>query len=226
MSALSQYAPALLSFFLPGLGQLSQKRYVGAMGFFGVFVWATTARYPFVTVPLLAVIAALETLRFPQLGRNMTPGLRIAYGMMGGLGFLCWFGLVSSFVLSAWAAPALEELKKADYSILLRTPDRPTEPSERCFLLPEVNNALVKVQQRLRVWQATLRVERCYQPKNKRFGRGAAVKVSLAKEGRATPKELVSSMTAEGFVKKGKGVFLHDSWKNAKVQAIPVRDLP
>jgi hypothetical protein len=227
MHFLERHTAAVLSFSLPGLGQLSQKRYLAAVAFFSVFTLTSTGVYSLWALPLTAFLSALETLRWEK-PRVLGKGLRIAYGVVGALGLFWWFGLLSSLFLPARAGVGaeLQELKKADYSILLKDPDRPSDLKARCFLLPEVNQALVAVQQRLRVWQATLRVEKCYQPGNFRFGRGAAVVVSLAKEGRARPRELLEAMEAEGFSKKKKGTFLHASWKKAAIQNKLVQDLP
>lgn len=92
-------APALLSFFLPGLGQLAQKRYVWAVGFFLPFAIVTALRVSPWLVPLIAIASGLETLRFPNLGQITDKNLRYAYGAVGGIGFLAWFSLVASIVL-------------------------------------------------------------------------------------------------------------------------------
>lgn len=226
MPAFSPLVPALLSFFLPGLGQLWQRRFVWACGFFFAFVALSTGRLYWVCIPALALASGFETLRVPSPVLIRTRAQNWGYAFLGALGFLCWIGILSSWILSAWAGVPLEELKKADYSILLSAPDRPSEPGSRCFLLPEVNADLVRVQQRLRVLQAVLKVERCYEPKDPKFGKGAAVSVSLAKEGRASRRVLFDVMEEVGFTAKGRGVFYHGLWKKGQVQSTAVRDLP
>ncbi len=92
-------APALLSFFLPGLGQLAQQRYLWAVGFFLPFAIATALRLSVWVIPVIALAAGLETLRFPNRGVISDKRLRYAYGAVGGIGFLAWFSLVAFVAL-------------------------------------------------------------------------------------------------------------------------------
>lgn len=99
MEILHTRAPALLSFSLPGLGQLSQQRYPWAVGFFAAFVFGIAFFGAWWAIPLLAVIAGLETMRSPRTGGLKDRGRQVAYGVVGALGLLCWFGYVSTYFL-------------------------------------------------------------------------------------------------------------------------------
>ncbi|MBY0369386.1 type II secretion system protein GspG [bacterium] len=89
---------ALLSFSLPGLGQLAQKRPAAALAFFFAFAILLSIARQFWMVPLLCVAAGLETLRFP-LAQFPDKNLRRAYGFVAGLGFLSWMSLSASYFL-------------------------------------------------------------------------------------------------------------------------------
>ncbi len=130
---------------------------------------------------------------------------------------------------AVFAATPLQELKKQDYSILLRDPTPAKEiPQDRCFLLPQVNQALSRVQQRMRVLQAGIRVSRCYEAGDARYGKGAAVEVALAQEGKVTPRQFIAALKAEGFREagKGKGIFVHEASEASAIQSTPVAELP
>ncbi len=92
MSVLAYRRPALLSLALPGLGQLSQKRYPWAVGFFAVFVFVTLAEDVWWTLPCIALVAGLETLRSDRTVASKDRTRKIAYGSIGALGLLCWVG--------------------------------------------------------------------------------------------------------------------------------------
>ena len=80
---------ALLSFALPGLGQLAQKRFFVSGFFFFLFAALIAwSRYAWL-LPMLALIAGAETLRVPSMPVSDVK-LRRAYGAVGALGLLCW----------------------------------------------------------------------------------------------------------------------------------------
>ncbi len=138
-------------------------------------------------------------------------------------------GVLFSVFATALAAPSLEELRKLDFSILSGHKGGRERPSERCFLRPEVNRALSRVQQRLQVLQLGLRVEKCYVPSDAVFGKGAAVKLVLskpAKEAKDAKRQLLAALRAEGFKSKGKGTYRHEIWKEAPMESTPVDALP
>ena len=127
---------------------------------------------------------------------------------------------------AAWAAPSLEELKKVDFSIVVKDAKARPAPEERCFFRPEVNQALMRVQQRLRLVQLGLQVDKCYRPSDAQFGKGAAVAVAPAKVQKGARLALNKAMLAEGFKEKGKGIFLHETWDRSPVESVPVAELP
>lgn len=81
---------AVLSFALPGLGQLAQKRLAFSFAFFGAFVAALS--YGWWAVPLVALVSGLEALRMPRSTQTFGP----AYGVVGGVALVAW---VSAFFL-------------------------------------------------------------------------------------------------------------------------------
>jgi hypothetical protein len=99
MDLLQIRAPALLSFSLPGLGQLSQQRYPWAVGFFAAFVFSIAVLGAWWTIPFLALLAGLETMRSPRTGGFTDRPRQMAYGIVGALGLICWFGYTSSYLL-------------------------------------------------------------------------------------------------------------------------------
>jgi len=89
---------ALLSFSLPGLGQLAQKRHLASLFFFFTFAVVVAVAKNGWLVPLVCLLAGADTLRFPPASFE-SPKLRGSYGAVGGLGFLCWFSLSVSYFL-------------------------------------------------------------------------------------------------------------------------------
>lgn len=75
---------AILSFALPGLGQLAQKRIGVGLGFFGAFLAALS--FGWWAVPLVALLSGGETLRFSSAPQTFGA----AYGVVGGVGLLAW----------------------------------------------------------------------------------------------------------------------------------------
>lgn len=134
------------------------------------------------------------------------------------------FGWVMGAI--AFASVDLTELKKHDYSIVLPPPAKRNDLSKRCFLRPDVVEALGRVQQRLRLLHSGLRVSKCYDPKDPKFSRGAALSAELAELGQGNQKEFQRLMAAERFTREGKGVFLHETWKDRPSENIPISDLP
>ncbi|MBY0369387.1 hypothetical protein K2X33_01795 [bacterium] len=134
-----------------------------------------------------------------------------------------------AFASSLWAADWLE-LKKVDFSILLAQPSTPQESkSERCFFRPEVAEALSRVQQRMRMVQAGVRVKRCYEPGVVLFGTGAAVALEPAqKETPGAPESLRQALLAEKFRVENakKGYYVYEPARRAKLEKTPVADLP
>jgi hypothetical protein len=89
----------MLSFCLPGLGQLSQGRVPWAVGFFAVFVFVIAFLGFWWLIPLLAMGAGLETMRSPRTGGLEDRPRQVAYSAVGALGLLCWFGYVSTYFM-------------------------------------------------------------------------------------------------------------------------------
>jgi hypothetical protein len=81
---------ALLSFALPGLGQLAQKRLASGLAFFAAFVAAIS--FGWWMVPIVALLSGLDTLRVPRDSQALGP----AYGVVGGVALLAW---VTAFFL-------------------------------------------------------------------------------------------------------------------------------
>lgn len=90
MQLAPQTVPALLSFCLPGLGQLSQLRYLPAAIFFVLFVCTLIDPGLRPIIPVLAVIAGLETFRSLRTGGMSEPGRKAAYGGVGAIGLISW----------------------------------------------------------------------------------------------------------------------------------------
>lgn len=128
-----------------------------------------------------------------------------------------------------FASAPLQELKKSDLSILLREPTMIKEDrNARCFLLPAVNEGLSRVQQRMRVLQAGMRVTRCYEPGDARYGKGAVVEVEMTGSGQVSHKQFTAWMRKEGFreAHKKKGIFVHEASEESKIFKTPVAELP
>ncbi len=91
MHASPKNLAAYLSFFLPGLGQLSQRRFAYAIAFFLTFISSTLLSQVWWLTPFIALLSGIETFRFP--GAQM-PGdrrLKISYSIVASIGFLAWF---------------------------------------------------------------------------------------------------------------------------------------
>lgn len=130
--------------------------------------------------------------------------------------------------LALAAAPALQDIKKTDFSILLQVPSSPQqERGARCFVLAEVAEALSRVQQRMRLHQNGLRLTRCYQPADALFGRGAAVVAEAAqKEMPGSGRALRDALAAEGFASRGKGTYVFKAREGAPLVRTAIADLP
>lgn len=139
-------------------------------------------------------------------------------------------GLLSVLATVVFAAPALEELRKLDFSILSGHKGGKELAADRCFLRPEVNQALSRVQQRMQVLKLGLRVEKCYVPSDAEYGKGASVKLALAKpakQAKDAKRQLLAALKAEGFQATGKGKgYRHESWDSAPMESTPVDVLP
>ena len=90
MLARTDQTPALLSFLLPGLGQLFQRHLLASVGFFGVFCGLLVGDLSRWALPLWALLSAFEAMR-RKAGAGQRFRVRL-YAGVGILGFVCWFG--------------------------------------------------------------------------------------------------------------------------------------
>jgi hypothetical protein len=102
MKPFDRLAP-ILSFLLPGLGQLRQREPAIALGFFAAFTAGHLAGWRLV-VPLVAGAASFDAWRRQRAGAReigegtdsrKETGRAFAYLAVGSLGFLAWFALVA-----------------------------------------------------------------------------------------------------------------------------------
>lgn len=91
----SKRIPSLLSFCLPGLGQLSQQRYPWAVGIFSAFIFCILVLGFWWLIPFMALAAGFETFRSSSTGAMREPSRRTAYGAVAALGFLAWASYVA-----------------------------------------------------------------------------------------------------------------------------------
>ncbi len=128
--------------------------------------------------------------------------------------------------LGAAEQVALQDLQKHDFSIRLKVAH--PRPEERCFLLPEVNQALSRVQQKVRLLQARLKVLQCYSPELKAFAKGSTVQLELAEKGTLAPQDFQKVLKAEGFqvFDKKAGIYIHASSDKGEIRNIAVEALP
>lgn len=91
MNASPKNLAAYLSFFLPGLGQLSQKRYAYAIAFFLTFIGSTIFSRVWWVTPLIALLSGIETFRFPDAQLPADRKLKASYSIVASIGFLAWF---------------------------------------------------------------------------------------------------------------------------------------
>ena len=93
--------PATLSFLLPGLGQLYQKRTRVSFAFFSGFTVMALRLNLASFVPIFALLSGLEALRWqsslfyrPTVEAVPARGREALFGLVGGVGFMSWFWLV------------------------------------------------------------------------------------------------------------------------------------
>lgn len=91
MNASPKNLAAYLSFFLPGLGQLSQKRYAYAVAFFLTFIGSTIFSRVWWVTPVIALLSGVETFRFPGAQIPSDRKLKVSYSLVASIGFLAWF---------------------------------------------------------------------------------------------------------------------------------------
>lgn len=134
--------------------------------------------------------------------------------------------LLVSFAWAATEQVTLQDLQKHDYSIRLAVPN--PKPAERCFLLPNVNQALTQVQQKAQLLQARLRVLQCYSPADPVFAKGSTVKLELAEKGTLAEKDFQKLLKREGFraVDREKGIYVHGKSDSGEARTTPVDQLP
>jgi zinc D-Ala-D-Ala dipeptidase len=175
---------AILSFLLPGAGQIYQKRLFRGLIFFALFAASFLWAKPQAIAVLIAFAAALECFSGP---RTADPGYTQRYFVFLAaslLGFIIWFFAVGGeWILGRGAAAAeapaatnanadLVDLKKVDFTIQVEMVFAGTEnvaakkllPENRCVLRRSVANALARVQESLKLQGLGLKVLDCYRP--------------------------------------------------------------
>jgi D-alanyl-D-alanine dipeptidase len=176
------YHAAILSFLLPGTGQLFQGSRTLAIIFFASFAgcfW-TAASAPVALI--VSIVSGLQCLSLERSGKPFKMSKRyLLYLALSFTGFVLWFFAVAGeFIFGAKAIAAemplaqseLVDLRKVDFTIAVQMhfagennlSGKKLLPEDRCIVRKPVAVSLARVQESLRLRGLSLKALDCYHP--------------------------------------------------------------